>query len=81
MKEIDTVSKLNEKISEIDSQIETLEEIRSKLSSKKWELEREFGNGGPCPECGHPESTFNRGFGRGYTIECDDCGFTVHGSD
>lgn len=78
---LDSVSKINEKIEEVESQIETLKDLRGDLIHKRNAMERTFGSGGECPECGDVEAKRKRGIGRGYTIECQNCGFKVYGSD
>lgn len=78
---LETVGEINDRVGELEDKIQTLKNLKSKLIDKRYEMEMHFANGSDCPECGSSKSKTDRGFGRGYTVECKNCGFRVHGSD
>jgi transcription elongation factor Elf1 len=77
---LNSVSELNERIEEVEEQITKFKNLKQDLIAERRKLEQEFGNGGDCPECGSSNPAF-KGYGRTYAIECENCGFTVYGSD
>jgi len=78
---LDSVESLSKRIEEVEEEIQGLESLKNELVSELRKLERKFGKGGECPECGSDNSVKKRGFARVYTIECQSCGFKVYGSD